>query len=50
MCPNEGNINKNTKHKTTLPEVQPTAEKDKAKDPPGVSMPPEKEMSPPQLG
>ena len=40
MHPNEDHtskINNNTK-------------KDKAKDPPGVSMPPEEEMSPAQLG
>ena len=50
MYPNEGNTHKSAKHKTVLPEIQSAAEKDKAKDPPGVDMPPETEMSPPQLG
>ena len=50
MYPNESHIPKSTKYKATLPESQPVAEKNKTKDPPGVSMPPEKEMSPAQLG
>jgi len=52
MNPNEGHTNKskNTKHNSTLAETVSAAEKSKTKNPPGVSMPPEKEMSPAQLG
>ena len=50
MRSNEGHTHKSTKQKTTLPEAHPAAEKNKPKDPPGVNMPPETEMSPPQLG
>ena len=50
MYPNESHTSKSTKHKTALPEAQPAVEKNKATDPPGVNMPPETEMSPPQLG
>jgi len=44
MYPNEAHTrkNENTKHSAT--------KQDKAKDPPGVSMPPETEMMPAQLG
>jgi len=50
MLPNEGSTNKSTKHKSKFPEAQSNTEKNKAQNPPGVSMPPETEMSPPQLG
>ena len=50
MYPNESHNNKTAKNKTAASKLQPIAEKDKTKDPPGVSMPPETEMSPPQLG
>jgi len=52
MYPNEGNSrkSKSAKHNDTLQKVQSTTEKNKTPDPPGVSMPPEKEMSPPQFG
>jgi len=52
MSPSESHNHKskNTKHKSTLTETILSAEKNKAKNPPGVSIPPEKEMSPPQLG
>jgi len=49
MSPNKNH--KNTKHKSALPaEAQSFEVKDEPKDPPGVFMPPESEMSPPQLG
>jgi hypothetical protein len=48
MYPNEDQ--KNTNYRATLSETQTEAEKNKADDPPGVFMPPETEMSPPQLG
>lgn len=49
MYPNE--VSKSTKRKTGLPaEVQSFKGKDEPKDPPGVFMPPESEMSPAQLG
>jgi len=38
---------KNPKDKA---KTQPPASKDDANNPPGVLMPPEKEMSPPQMG
>ena len=50
MYPNEGNNNKSAKYKATLPEAQSATEKNKTKNPPSVNMPPETEMSPPQLG
>jgi len=52
MNPSEGHNNKSkgTKHNSTLTETIRSAEKNKKKNPPGVSIPPEKEMSPPQLG
>ena len=52
MNPNEGYTpkNKNTKHDSKLAETISAAEKSKTKNPPGVTMPPEKEMSPAQLG
>jgi len=52
MNQNEGHNHKSksTKHNSTLTEILSSAEKSKTKNPPGVSMPPEKEMSPPQLG
>jgi len=52
MHPNEGNNHKNKsdKRNTVSPETQSDTEKNKTKNPPGVFMPPEKEMSPPQLG
>jgi len=52
MCPNESNThkNKNTKHNSAFAETALAAEKSKTKNPPGVTMPPEKEMSPAQLG
>jgi len=50
MSPKEGNTNKNSKNKETLTKTPPAMERDKPKDPPGVHMPSEKEMSPPQFG
>jgi len=52
MSPNEGHATKSkgTKHNSTLAETIATAEKSKTKNPPGVTMPPEEEMSPAQLG
>ena len=41
---------KNTKSNSVLTETLLAAEKCKTQNPPGVSMPPEKEMSPAQLG
>ena len=48
MYPNENHSQKNAKHENVLPEGQPVAGKNKTK--PGAAIPPEKEMSPPQLG
>jgi len=53
MCPNEGHTHKSAKHEAALPEKHPSRGKNETEDLPGVSgvpMPPEKEMSPPQLG
>jgi len=50
MKQNENLILNHSKHNTAENKKQDTAEKNKAKDPPGVHMPPEKEMSPPQFG
>jgi len=52
MYPNEGQThkNKNAKHNSTLAEAISAAEESKTQNPPGVSMPLEKEMSPAQLG
>jgi len=52
MNPNEDHNHngKSTKHHSTLVETLLSAEKNKIKNPPGVSIPPEEEMSPPQLG
>jgi len=52
MYPNEDNTHKSksANHNATLSETQSAIAKNKTKNPPGVSMPPEKEMSPPQLG
>jgi len=52
MSPNESRDHKvkNNKSSAELTEAILSAEKSKAKNPPGLSMPPEKEMSPPQLG
>jgi len=52
MYPNDGHTHrsKSTKHNSKLAETISNAEKSKTKNPPGVSMPPEKEMSPAQLG
>lgn len=50
MRSNESNNPKNVKHKAASPKNQQSKEKNKTNDPPGVSMPPEKEMSPPQFG
>jgi|GEM_PF-4878450 len=47
--PNESHSHKNAKNKAT-PVAQPTTEKNIPKDPPGVHMPSEREMSPPQFG
>jgi len=48
MNPNERSTH--SKDKIELSKVQAAAEKSKTNDPPGVSMPPETEMSPPQFG
>ena len=48
MYPSEGHAAKSTKNKSTLAETISAAEK--TKNPPGVLMPPEEEMSPAQLG
>jgi len=48
MYPKEDNVNK--KHKTVSPEKKANAKESIAKDPPGVDMPPETDMSPPQFG
>jgi len=52
MYPNDNHTlkSKSTKHDSTLAETISAAEKSKTKNPPGVTMPPEKEMSPAQLG
>ena len=52
MNPNEAHTHKSkdTKHHSTLVEAALDTEKSKIKNPPGVSTPLEKEMSPPQLG
>ena len=52
MYPNESNTHKskNTKNNSKLAETISNAEKSKTKNPPGLTMPPEKEMSPAQLG
>jgi len=50
MNPTENQTHKNKKSKDTLPKKQPITSENKTNDPPGVHMPPEKEMSPPQLG
>jgi len=47
MDSNQSNSRKSIKQK---PVAQPTSEKNIPNDPPGVSMPSEKEMSPPQFG
>ena len=47
MNPNENHSNKNT---IPLSKRQTEAEINKADDPPGVDMPPETDMSPPQFG
>jgi len=44
------NKNKIDKYKDAVPEVMSFEEKNESKDPPGVFMPPESEMSPAQLG
>ena len=50
MRSNKGHSNKSTNHDAVLPKTKPDADKNETKDPPGVHMPPEREMSPPQLG
>jgi len=52
MFPNKDHSkkDKSTNHNATLTETLSAAEKSKTKNPPGVSLPPETEMSPPQLG
>jgi len=47
MDSNQSNTHKNTKQK---PVAQPTSQENIPNDPPGVSMPSEREMSPPQYG
>jgi hypothetical protein len=48
--PNKENDIKYAKYKAALAETQDEAERNKADDPPGVFMPPETELSPPQFG
>ena len=52
MYPNDNHTskNKNPNHDSKLAETISAAEKSKTKNPPGVTMPPENEMSPAQLG
>ena len=50
MYPKESNSDKNTKQKAALPKTKSEADRKETKDPPGVNMPPETEMSPPQFG
>ena len=50
MYPNESHSNKSTKHNAALPKPKPAADTNETNDPPGVHMPPETEMSPPQFG
>jgi len=50
MRSSKNHAEKDIKHKSAVPKSQPVAGEDKPKDPPGVNMPPETEMSPPQLG
>jgi len=52
MYPKEGSTHKgkNTKHNTTSPNKKAATEKKIVKNPPGVELPPETEMSPAQYG
>ena len=50
MYPNDNHKNKNDKRASKLAEAIAAAEKTKTKNPPGVEIPLESEMSPPQLG
>jgi len=45
----QGYPGKHDKHKTGLPKAPPM-QKDNPTDPPGVNMPSEREMTPPQFG
>jgi len=51
VYPKENHTSKNkSPYHNATPETRPTDEKNETKNPPGVFMPPETEMSPPQLG
>ena len=50
MYPKDSHTKKSNNPKNELAEAITAAEEMKAKNPPNVTIPPEREMSPPQLG